>query len=306
VASLSRRLKLRRSLAAGALITALLLVVGGGAAALTLHLAMELRSWSEQLPELAVTFASMWNGAIDRLEAWYGACPGFLRSALDGLASYLSSEGPSLAGSAAAWVMGAASDLLAALPSAGLFLVTTILAIYFTAVSYPSILSFLKRQLPQRWQVKCRQAARCCRETMLKWLRSELLLIFVTFLILLGGFTWMGSKYALLAAAGVALVDALPVLGTGTVLLPWAAGCLLLGESGRALALTALYAAATLTHTLLEPRLLAGQVGLPPITALLAMYVGFHFMGVGGMLLLPILLLLVKQLGDCGVVRLWK
>ena len=57
---------------------------------------------------------------------------------------------------------------------------------------------------------------------------------------------------------------------------------------------------------MLEPRLLAGQVGLPPITALLAMYVGFHFMGVGGMVLLPVVLLLVKQLQDAGVVRIWR
>jgi sporulation integral membrane protein YtvI len=306
VARLSRRLKVKRSFAAAALVTALLLVVGGALAVLALGLILELQSWSEGLPTFLESFPSMWNGAIDHLEAWYSACPVFLRSALDGLASQLTEEGETLAGQAAAWAMGVISQLLAALPSAGLFLVTTVLAVYFTAIGYPAILAFLKRQLPQRWQVRCRQAARCFRSTMLKWLRSELLLIFVTFLILLGGFTWMGSRYALLAAAGTALVDALPVLGTGTVLLPWAAGCLLLGNGGRALALTALYAVATLTHSLLEPRLLAGQVGLPPITALLAMYVGFHFMGVGGMLLLPILLLLVKQLGDCGVVRLWK
>ena len=61
-----------------------------------------------------------------------------------------------------------------------------------------------------------------------------------------------------------------------------------------------------LTHSLLEPRLLAGQADLPPITALLAMYLSFHFMGVGGMILLPVLLLLVKQLQDAGVVRIWK
>ena len=54
------------------------------------------------------------------------------------------------------------------------------------------------------------------------------------------------------------------------------------------------------------PRLLAGQADLPPITALLAMYVGFRFMGVGGMILLPIVLLLLKQFQDAGVIRLWK
>ena len=93
---------------------------------------------------------------------------------------------------------------------------------------------------------------------------------------------------------------------SGTVLLPWAAGCLLAGNTGRALGLLTLYAAAMLAHTLLEPRLLAGQADLPPVSALLAMYLGFHFLGVGGMILAPVLLLLLKQFQDAGVVRIWK
>ncbi len=306
VQRLSRAVKVRRSFAAALVTTALLLTVGGGAAVLVLRLGAELRDWSSRLPEIIAGFPALWNGTLDRVESWYSACPPFLRSALDSLAQQLTEEGPSLAGTVGGWLMGAASGLLSALPDLGLFLVTTILAVYFTSVSYPSILSFLKRQLPPSWQDRCREAVHCCRSTMLKWLRAELLLILTTFLLLLGGFTWMNLDYALLAASFTALVDALPVLGTGTVLIPWAALCLLLGDMERGLGLAALYAVASLTHTLLEPRLLAGQVDLPPITALLAMYLGFHFMGVGGMILLPILLLLVKQLQDAGVLHIWK
>ena len=60
--------------------------------------------------------------------------------------------------------------------------------------------------------------------------------------LLLAGFLLMGQRYALLLAAVTALVDALPVFGTGTVLLPWAAVCLLAGQAPRAVALAALYA----------------------------------------------------------------
>lgn len=306
VCRLGRVLRVKRAFAAALVTTVLLLLAGGGLTLLILRLGLELREWSARLPELIAGFPALWNSTLDRIENWYSACTAFIRSALDGLAAQLTREGPSLAGTVGSWLMGAASGLVAALPDVGLFLVTTILAVYFTSLSYPAILAFLKRQLPPSWQSRCRQAVHCCRSTILKWLRAELLLILVTFLILLGGFTWMGLDFALLAATFTALVDALPVLGTGTVLIPWAVVCLLLGDSGRALALLALYAVAMLTHSLLEPRLLAGQADLPPITALLAMYLGFHFMGVGGMILLPVLLLLVKQLQDAGVVRIWK
>lgn len=306
VQRLRRALRLKRSFAAAVVTTALLLALGGGAAALLLRLVVELRDWSARLPEAIAGFPALWNGLLDRLGAWYAASPPVLRSTLDALAGQLMEQGPSLAGTVGGWLMGAASSLLAALPDVGLFLATTVLAVYFTSFSYPAILAFLKRQLPRSWQGKCRDAAQCFRSTILKWLRAELLLILATFVILLTGFMWMGLDYALLAAVFTALVDALPVLGTGTVLFPWALGCLVMGDTGRALALVTLYAVGLIVHTLLEPRLLAGQVDLPPITALLAMYVGFHFLGVGGMILLPVLLLLLKQFQDAGVVKVWR
>ncbi|MCI9037815.1 MAG: sporulation integral membrane protein YtvI [Oscillospiraceae bacterium] len=301
-----RHLKVRRSFAAALVTTFFLLVLGGGAGLVLGRLVLELRQWSARLPEAIAGFPAVWNGLIDRVEDWYASSPAFLRSALDALAEQLMEDGPSLAGDVGGWLMGAASSLLAALPDAGLFLMTTVLAVYFTSLSYPAILAFLKRQLPTAWQAKCRDAANCFRSTILKWLRAECLLLLATFVLLLIGFLWMRLDYALLAAAFTALVDALPVLGTGTVLVPWALGCMLLGDTGRGLALLTLYAVGLIVHTLLEPRLLAGQVDLPPITALLAMYLGFHFLGVGGMILLPLCMLLLKQFQDAGVVKLWR
>ena len=118
--------------------------------------------------------------------------------------------------------------------------------------------------------------------------------------LLLAGFLLMGQRYALLLAAVTALVDALPVFGTGTVLLPWAAVCLLAG------ALAALYAVISAVRSLLEPKVMAAQAGLPPLAALAAMYAGFRALGVAGMILLPMALLFVKQLHDEGYVGLWK
>ena len=138
------------------------------------------------------------------------------------------------------------------------------------------------------------------------YFKAQFKIMGVVYVILVVGLFILRVNYVLLVAFVIAFLDMLPFFGTGTVLGPWAAGCFLLGDTQRGLALLAIYGAAFLAHTLLEPRLLAGQVGLPPITALLAMYVGFHFMGVGGMVLLPVVLLLVKQLQDAGVVRIWR
>lgn len=295
-----------RSFAAVVLTSALLLVIGTAVSLLILRLAAELSAWSAHLPDAIDAFPALWNDALSRIERWYISCPPFLRAALDHLADALGKNAASFVGTAGTIVMEKVSSIASRFPSIGLFCVTTVLALYFTSVSYGTILAFLKRQLPVPWQKRCRTAVQCCRSTMLRWLRSELILIFVTFLLLLLGFWWMKLPYALLAAFCISLVDALPVLGSGAILLPWAVFRFLLGDIHQGISLVALYAAALLSHSLLEPRLLAGQMDLPPVTVLLAMYLGFHFMGVRGMILLPILLLLLKQLHDAGVINLWR
>lgn len=306
VQRLRRAMGVRRSFAAVVTTTAILLSLGGAGVLLALRLGSELLEWSRQLPQAIEAFPALWNSALDRVESWYIACPPFLRTALDKAAAALGENTPALVGKAGSFLMDRISALASALPSVGLFCVTTVLALYFTAVNYSTILSFLKRQLPLAWQERCRGAAQCCRSALLKWLRSELLLLLVTFVIMLLGFWWLKIDYALLGAFFIALVDALPVLGTGTILIPWSLFCFLIGDTGLGLSLLMLYGAAMLVHSLLEPRLLAGQADLPSITVLLAMYLGYHFLGVGGMILLPVLLLLLKQLQDAGVIRLWR
>lgn len=306
VQSFRSRMKVKRSFAAVVLTSALLLIAAVCLTVLVLRLGAELMEWSARLPDAIAAFPTLWNRALDRLALWYAACPPVIRSALDLLADSLRENATTFVASVGGFLMDRVSSLAASLPGAGLFLMTSVLALYFTGISYSAVLSFLKRQLPAVWQERCRTAALCCRATIIQWLRSEVLLILATFLILLIGLTLMDVQYPLLMAVSVALVDALPVFGTGTVLLPWAGFALLLGDLHMGVALIALYAVTLLTHTLLEPRLLAGATGIPPLAMLLAIYLGFHLMGVGGMLLLPILLLLTKKLQDAGVIKLWK
>ena len=142
--------------------------------------------------------------------------------------------------------------------------------------------------------------------TLGKWLKAECILLAVTFCQLLVGLLLIRQEYALLLAALIALIDALPVFGTGTVLAPWAAVECLLGNVPKGAALLALFAVISVVRSVLEPKLVAAQAGLPPLASLAAMYVGFCAAGVAGMVLAPVLLLLVKQLRDGGYIRLWR
>lgn len=191
-------------------------------------------------------------------------------------------------------------------PNALLFLITAGLGSYFLSASFPSVRSFLLAQLPPerlRQQELLRQELR---QSVGGWLRAQMLMALITFAELLAALLILQVPGAAPLAALTALVDALPVFGVGTVLLPWALGCLLLGETGRALGLTLAWALVNLVRSAAQAKLLGDQIGLDPLASLLALYVGWELSGVWGMLLCPLVLVTLCQLNDKGVISLWK
>ena len=108
------------------------------------------------------------------------------------------------------------------------------------------------------------------------------------------------------AAAGIALVDALPIFGAGVVLIPWAVIALLMGSTGRAAALGIVYALLLIVHNVLQARLMGSQLGLHPITALVSLYTGWKLAGLGGMLLLPICCVVLCSLNDAGIIKVYR
>ena len=301
-----RRLSFRRKFAAAALTTVLLGAVLGGLGWLLVRLVREAIGWLENLPRALEALPALMDEISVRYEGFYEACPAEIRQWLDSFLRQVSAEGVSLVGDLSGTVIGWASSVVSALPQISLFLFTTVLAMYFVTTGYPEILTFIRAQIPASWQETGRGITRSLRSTFWKWLKAESFLCFVTFLLLLLGFWYMGLEYALLGAVLVAIVDALPVLGTGTVLVPWGLWHLLLGSAPRGVALLALYAIISAVRSLIEPKVMAAQAGLHPLTALLSMYLGFSLFGVGGMILLPIVLLFLKQLQDGGFLHIWR
>ena len=291
-----RRMGLKRGFTAAVVTIAVTGAILALAAVIVWQLIRQAAELLGQLPGLLAGLPGMTEDLRQRLEDFCAACPQGLRSWLE--------EVPALLGTLAAGAAQRASGA-AALPGVFLFCGTTALAVFFTAGSYPRVMAFFRRQLGHRLD-RARGVKANLLSTLGKWCRAQAILLGVTFCQLLAGFLLMGQRYALLLAAVTALVDALPVFGTGTVLLPWAAVCLLAGQAPRAVALAALYAVISAVRSLLEPKVMAAQAGLPPLAALAAMYAGFRALGVAGMILLPMALLFVKQLHDEGYVGLWK
>ena len=207
--------------------------------------------------------------------------------------------GSVVADSVSQGVFGCVTRVLGWMPQLLLFGLTALLSAYFLAGDAPRLRALAARHVPEEWRARGGQLLVRLRAALRGYVLAQGKLLLVTFgVVSLGLLLALRQPHAVLLGALIAVVDALPVLGSGTVLLPWAAVSLLRGSGGLAIGLTVTYAAAAFARSALEPRLLGRQIGLPPLLTLLSLYAGYRLFGLAGMILLPLAVLLAKQVWE--------
>ena len=298
IQGLQRRLRLPRWAAAGLCITAIYTVLILGLWLLCRILCREAQGFLQSLPALAQSL----SGPVQRLEARLLALadrfPDGIGKALEQGVSDFFRSGAGLGGKLYNWLFSFASAVLMKLPDIALFLLTAVLSSFMLASELPRLQTLWQKKAPQSWQRRVEAVVRKLKDTLGSWLQAQLKLMTVTFLLLTAGLLVLQVDYPLLFGLAIALIDALPVFGSGTVLIPWGLMQFLRGKTFLGVGLLCLYGAAALTRTALEPRMLGKQMGLDPLLTLLALYAGYHFLGVLGMILFPIGALLAKQFWD--------
>lgn len=128
------------------------------------------------------------------------------------------------------------------------------------------------------------------------WLKTQLIIIMITSALCIAGLLLIGNPYACLLGIGIGILDALPILGTGAVLIPWGVVHLLQGNWKDGVILLMLYGICYFVRQILEAKIMGNQVGLSALETLLSMYVGLKLFGLAGFLLGPVGLLLIEDL----------
>lgn len=295
----------KRPMAAGLCCLLFLGAAGGLLWLLLLRLFRELGELIPRFPGMLAAASETLQGWEERAEAWIARAPEglslWIERALAGLKESLDRLPGALTGRLFALLSAAA----AAAPSALLFAVTALIGAYFISAAYPELLHGAARLLPEGLLCRARLLRRDLRRTLGRWLKARGLMALITCGVLAGAFFLLRLRYALLLAIVTAVVDALPVLGAGTVLLPWALWCFLTGDPGLGSGLVITYAAVTVLNSCIQAKLLGDQLGLHPLATLAAIYAGWKSWGVWGMLLFPIAAICLKQALP-GLRQFWK
>ena len=296
VHGLNKHLHLPRGVAAGIGITVALVLTVLLLLALCALLVRELGALAGVLPDLESATLS----GLDSLEIWL---LGLAQKAPKGISPILVhgvegmfSSGSALLDGLTSRLLNLATSILKALPDSALGLGTWVLASFMLSARLPRIRAWLVEHLPKAWHERYAPHLQTLKKTVSGWLLAQSKLVGVTFCILTAGFLLLQISHPILWAAATCLVDILPVLGTGTVLIPWSVVCFLQGDSLRGIGLLAIYAVVSLLRSVLEPRLVGKQLGLDPLVTLLAIYAGYRLWGLPGMLIAPVLAVAASQI----------
>lgn len=193
-------------------------------------------------------------------------------------------------------------NIVTSIPSIAIYMVITILSVYFICTDRIYILDFMEQHMPKKWVQRIGIHIKEITRSLGGYLKAEAILIFVSFAISLVGlyifkFVGLNVKYPLLIALAIGFVDALPILGSGSVMVPWAIGSALNGDLELGIAILILWIIMSVVRQVLEPKIVSGKIGIHPIFTLIAMYTGFKIIGVMGMLVGPIVLIILKTFG---------
>ena len=182
-------------------------------------------------------------------------------------------------------------------------LVVFMMASYFITGDYPRLRFELTERVPMVARDFCRSVKDIFMSAFGGYLKSQLILSFGVFMILTVGFLFMKQPYGLLLAFGLAVLDFIPIIGAGTVMVPWAVVDMVLAQYGEAAALMAVWGVIVLFRRFAEPKILGDQTGLSPILSLVGIYLGMKLGGVLGMVVGPLLLLVCINLAKLGIFR---
>ncbi len=289
------RCGLRRPVCSGVGVSLTLLLLGGLLSLLGAFAVREIGSLAKILPDVERTARQGMGVLQDWMVDLTQNLPEGARNLASGTVLNLLDDGTVLLEQVTDRVPALVGSVLGWVPDGALGLGTMVLSAFMFSARLPRLRQYLANRIPQSWKEKTLPALHRVLHSLGGWLKAQGKLMAVTYGILAVGLMVLGVKRGFLWALPIALVDAMPVLGTGTVLIPWAVVCLLQGNAFRGFGLLVVYGTALMTRTVLEPRFVGKHLGLDPLLTLLFFYVGYRLWGLTGMILTPLLASAVRS-----------
>ncbi len=180
------------------------------------------------------------------------------------------------------------TNITTSLPFILLTFIFTVLATIFSNIDFPNVKAFLLDIMPSKFRILVKNIKVSFTETVGKYMIAYLKIMSITFIELSVGLAILKIPNPIFIAFIIAIFDIMPVFGTGGIMVPWIIISFILGNNPLGFGLLILYGIVTIVRQVIEPKIVGDQLGLNPLVTLISIYLGFIWLGVFGMLLVPI------------------
>jgi len=259
---------------------------------------------------------------VAELTAFMQHVPGYLKNAsayiqdlLEQAQSYASGGAAPVPGQLESWISNVTDaltklsgsitnsllDFAKGIPDFFIFFIVFLVAVYLFTLSMPQMKQSFLSLFEDKSRGQMDQVLISLRKSVFGFLRAQLLLSVVTYAICFVGLMVIGTGYPLAISLLIVIVDILPVLGTGSVLVPWAAYQLVTGDLFTGIGLLLLFIVITVVRRIIEPKILGDAVGISALSALISLYVGYELVGVIGVFLGPIVVIVFMAARKAGL-----
>jgi len=293
---LVRRTRLSRGGAVLLMLCLLVMVLGVVIVVGVSRIYLEIQELSRALPMYNVSLEEMLSRIVQDVERFYRELPAPVIEAIrnNQYRLYLAIEA----------ILARVTGIVTALPNIGVVLVVSFFAAFFMSRDKKEISDFLVSLTPVRWREKAKAMRAEVMTAALGFIRAQLILIMITTVVSIVGFSIAGTGYAWLLGIICGILDLIPVVGPGTLYVPMIAYYLFKRRLFETVVIAALMAVQFLLRKGAEPRVVGANVGVHPLAILVSVYVGMRLFGASGIIIGPLIVIIVKAIARGGLLPL--
>lgn len=296
---LQRRMKLPRFVSVVLVIAVVLAALAGIVGVVGSKLFDELKNLYAQWPVISDTVRRNWESFNMKWNRLYIDMPDSVRNMIDSLCRSFTGQMHEFGSNFE--VVGTAQDFAKALPNGFIWTIIFVLSLFFMVSQQEQIDRGIKRVLGDKMIARLSDFRVECKTYLGGYMKAQLILMLIIFVMIAIALSLLSAPFALVVAAATAILDALPVFGSGITLLPLSVVYFISGNIKLGIGYVMVWLAVILLRRILEPKLVSAKMGMNPLVTLVSMYVGYRWWGIIGMLIGPILLMIIISFYKIGL-----